>query len=185
MNTDRIRPHTRRVSRGIVVGVLGLLWALSPPVWASDTIVVGSKNFMESRLLAEMFAQLIEARTELTVTRRLGLDERPLRLRAGTERRREDNRRLVEARLRARVAAALEPPSPPRRPTRPTAASAKRHVEAKRRRSSSPSVACTACRHQSRSGRSVGLRTRLAPSRPGGGGHPGIAEQSRSWGWVW
>ncbi|MCA9451037.1 MAG: hypothetical protein KC584_00210, partial [Nitrospira sp.] len=73
MNTDRIRPHTRRVSRGIVVGVLGLLWALSPPVWASDTIVVGSKNFMESRLLAEMFAQLIEARTELTVTRRLGL----------------------------------------------------------------------------------------------------------------
>lgn len=69
------------------------------------------------------------------LTRRLGLDERPLRLRAGTERRREDNRRLVEARLRARVAAALEPPSPPRRPTRPTAASAKRHVEAKRRRS--------------------------------------------------
>lgn len=44
-----------------------------PSAWASDTIVVGSKNFMESRLLAEMFAQLIEARTELTVKRRLGL----------------------------------------------------------------------------------------------------------------
>ena len=73
MNTDRIRPHTRRVPRGIVVGLLGLLYALSLPVWASDTIVVGSKNFMESRLLAEMFAQLIETRTELTVTRRLGL----------------------------------------------------------------------------------------------------------------
>ena len=28
---------------------------------------------MENRLLAEMFAQLIEARTDITVTRRLGL----------------------------------------------------------------------------------------------------------------
>ena len=36
-------------------------------------VVVGSKNFAESRLLAEMFAQLLEARTELTVERRLGL----------------------------------------------------------------------------------------------------------------
>jgi osmoprotectant transport system substrate-binding protein/osmoprotectant transport system permease protein len=73
MNTDRIRQRTRRISRGIVVGLFVLLYSLSPPVWASDTIVVGSKNFMESRLLAEMFAQLIEARTELTVMRRLGL----------------------------------------------------------------------------------------------------------------
>ena len=40
-------------------------------------IVVGSKNFAENRLLAEMFAQLLEARTELRVERRLGL--------AGTE----------------------------------------------------------------------------------------------------
>lgn len=37
------------------------------------TIVVGSKNFMENRLLAEMFAQLIEGRTTVAVTRRLGL----------------------------------------------------------------------------------------------------------------
>ena len=36
-------------------------------------IVVGSKNFMENRLLAEIFAQLIEARTPITVKRRLGL----------------------------------------------------------------------------------------------------------------
>ncbi len=36
-------------------------------------IVVGSKNFEESRLLGEMFAQLIEARTGLAVERRLGL----------------------------------------------------------------------------------------------------------------
>ena len=36
-------------------------------------IVVGSKNFMENRLLAEIFAQLIEAKTSLHVQRRLGL----------------------------------------------------------------------------------------------------------------
>jgi len=40
---------------------------------AADRIVVGSKNFEESRLLAEMFAQLLERRTGLTVERRLGL----------------------------------------------------------------------------------------------------------------
>ena len=39
----------------------------------ADRIVVGSKNFEESRLLGEMFAQLIEARTWLRVERRLGL----------------------------------------------------------------------------------------------------------------
>ncbi len=36
-------------------------------------IVVGSKNFMESKLLAEIFAQLLESRTGLIVDRRLGL----------------------------------------------------------------------------------------------------------------
>ncbi len=40
-------------------------------------VVVGSKYFAESRLLGEIFAQLIEARTDLEVERRLGL--------AGTE----------------------------------------------------------------------------------------------------
>ena len=40
---------------------------------ANTTIIVGSKNFLENRLLAEMFAQLIEAQTTLTVERRLGL----------------------------------------------------------------------------------------------------------------
>ena len=43
------------------------------PEAASETIVVGSKNFAESRLLAEMFAQLLEARTGLDVERRLNL----------------------------------------------------------------------------------------------------------------
>jgi osmoprotectant transport system permease protein len=40
---------------------------------SGGTVVVGSKNFEESRLLGEMFAQLIEARTRLRVERRLGL----------------------------------------------------------------------------------------------------------------
>jgi len=40
---------------------------------AEERVIVGSKNFMESRLLGEIFAQLIEARTQVTVTRRFGL----------------------------------------------------------------------------------------------------------------
>lgn len=45
-----------------------------PSVQATEnTLTVGSKNFMESRLLAELFAQLIESRTSLTVIRHLGL----------------------------------------------------------------------------------------------------------------
>ena len=35
-------------------------------------IVVGSKNFAENRLLGELFAQLIEARTDLEVERNSG-----------------------------------------------------------------------------------------------------------------
>ena len=38
-----------------------------------QTIVIGSKNFMENRLLAEMFAQLIESRTKVIVERRFGI----------------------------------------------------------------------------------------------------------------
>ena len=39
----------------------------------ADRVVVGSKNFEESRLLGEIFAQLLESRTDLEVERRLGL----------------------------------------------------------------------------------------------------------------
>ncbi len=39
----------------------------------SDGVVIGSKNFSENRLLAEMFAQLLEAQTNLEVERRFGL----------------------------------------------------------------------------------------------------------------
>ena len=54
--------------------VLALLLCLAAgPVAAAERIVVGSKNFAENRLLAEIFAQLIEERTDLEVERRLGL----------------------------------------------------------------------------------------------------------------
>src|ERR1700704_2813176 len=53
--------------------LLLLLLAAPAPLIAADRIVVGSKNFEESRLLAEMFAQLLESRTSLQVERRLGL----------------------------------------------------------------------------------------------------------------
>ncbi|HYN22218.1 MAG TPA: glycine betaine ABC transporter substrate-binding protein [Thermoanaerobaculia bacterium] len=53
--------------------LLALLLLLPLPAVAADRIVVGSKNFEESRLLGEIFAQLLEDRTELQVERRLGL----------------------------------------------------------------------------------------------------------------
>src|SRR5687767_14682320 len=49
-----------------------LLLFLASPAFA-DRVVVGSKNFEESRLLGEIFAQLLESRTDLEVERRLGL----------------------------------------------------------------------------------------------------------------
>ena len=59
----------------VLVFALLALWPL--PITAveeaADTVVVGSKNFEESRLLAEVFAQTIEARTGLAVERRLNL----------------------------------------------------------------------------------------------------------------
>jgi osmoprotectant transport system permease protein len=58
------------MSRPLAVAALLLL---ACPLAAAERIVVGSKNFEESRLLAEMFAQLLEARTDLEVERRLGL----------------------------------------------------------------------------------------------------------------
>jgi len=44
-----------------------------PAFSQEDRIVIGSKNFMEHKLLAEIFAQLIETHTDLSVERRLGL----------------------------------------------------------------------------------------------------------------
>lgn len=56
-----------------VIFLLAVSSWLIPPAAAEKTITVGSKNFMENRLLAEVFAQLIESRTRFAVNRRPGL----------------------------------------------------------------------------------------------------------------
>ena len=53
--------------------LLALALLIATPALARDRIAVGSKNFEESRLLGEIFAQLLESRTDLEVERRLGL----------------------------------------------------------------------------------------------------------------
>ncbi len=52
---------------------VGLCVSAAASATARNSVVVASKNFPENRLLGEMFAQLIEARTDLDVERRLGL----------------------------------------------------------------------------------------------------------------
>ncbi len=64
----------------------------------------------------------------------LGLERRSLRLASQAERSRERNREIVIARLTARVAEALAPPSPDRRPTRPTRGARERRLADKARR---------------------------------------------------
>lgn len=51
--------------------ILALAWV--PVASAAEPIVVGSKAFTESRVLAEVLAQLIEARTDLAVERRTNI----------------------------------------------------------------------------------------------------------------
>ena len=55
------------------LGLVLLALCVCAPATGDERIVVGSKNFAENRLLAEIFARLLEARTELTVERRLNL----------------------------------------------------------------------------------------------------------------
>ena len=50
-----------RVARAVVLAAL-LVAGAAAAARAAGRIAVGSKNFAESRLLAEMFARLIEAR---------------------------------------------------------------------------------------------------------------------------
>lgn len=71
-------PRTGRVVGHLLAAATLLLLStfLAVPaiaVTSPGRVVVGSKNFEESRLLGEIFAQLLEARTDLTVERRLGL----------------------------------------------------------------------------------------------------------------
>lgn len=56
---------------GIVLATAGLLWGCQSK--ADKTIVIGSKNFTEQLILAELIAQHIESTTDLTVDRKLNL----------------------------------------------------------------------------------------------------------------
>lgn len=71
----RRRRAAPRKAASVLLMLLGAV--ASSAHGADDTIVVGSKNFAESRFLGELFAQTIAAHTDLRVERRLGL--------AGTE----------------------------------------------------------------------------------------------------
>ena len=65
-----------RISKSNICVLLLIALALLLPSCSpshSDRIVVGSKNFTESFLLGEIFAQMIEARTQLKVDRRFYL----------------------------------------------------------------------------------------------------------------
>ena len=65
--------HNRRVHR-IIVGIASVFLVASLISWTTaPDVIVASKAFPESRLLAEIMAQLIEARTDLRVGRKLGL----------------------------------------------------------------------------------------------------------------
>lgn len=59
----------------LAVGMAALFtWRYLPATQSTDnTITIGSKNFTEQLIIAEMVAQHIEANTSLNVTRRLGL----------------------------------------------------------------------------------------------------------------
>jgi len=69
-----VKPPAPRCRAGVVLVALLAGFLLAGTARADEEpIVVGSKNFAESRLLAEMFAQLLERRAGLTVERRLNL----------------------------------------------------------------------------------------------------------------
>lgn len=59
----------RRLAGSILVALLLASGARTQ----ADTIVIGSKNFTESAVLAELMAQMLESHTDLTVERRINL----------------------------------------------------------------------------------------------------------------
>ena len=66
----------RRLLFALLAMAIGLLvfWDLTPTrAEGPRTVVVGSKQFTEGRLLSEILAQLLEARTDLRVVRRMDL----------------------------------------------------------------------------------------------------------------
>lgn len=75
MTIDSIRARLEQIICKLTL--LSLIFLLLSPVLGcerhADRIVVGSKNFTEQLILGELFAQVIEARTQLPVERRFYL----------------------------------------------------------------------------------------------------------------
>ena len=69
--SDRTQRRRRRAVTAFLVCLF--LFTILSCAPRTDRIVVGSKNFTEQLVLGEMFAQIIEARTHLTVERRFYL----------------------------------------------------------------------------------------------------------------
>ena len=66
--------NNRLILYGLLLLGLCLGFVVSPHAHSqSEQVVIGSKNFTESRVLAELYATLIEAQTELTVERQFNL----------------------------------------------------------------------------------------------------------------
>ncbi len=63
--------HIFAIATGILMAIPGLVLSLSAA--DKETLVIGSKDFTESRLLGEIMAQVIENNTTWKVERRLGL----------------------------------------------------------------------------------------------------------------
>ena len=64
--------HNKCMKTLLVVVVLALAISLTG-CWGGETVVIGSKDFSENITLGEMFAQLIEAHTDIKVTRKLNM----------------------------------------------------------------------------------------------------------------
>ncbi|MCB9577231.1 MAG: hypothetical protein H6717_09425 [Polyangiaceae bacterium] len=60
-----------------LIGVLLLRGVAEGQPATTSTMAIGSKNFTENRLLAEMMAQLIEAHSDIRVERKVNLGAPP------------------------------------------------------------------------------------------------------------
>jgi osmoprotectant transport system permease protein len=73
LTVGRISCRRVAVALGSVIVLTACLMVTGSFAQETVRLTVGSKNFPENRLLAEMFARLIESRTDITVDRKLNL----------------------------------------------------------------------------------------------------------------
>ena len=116
---------------GIVVPARAITWRFSRGTGPGGQGVNTTDSRVE--LVVDLTALMVSNPSEVAERIRVSLGER-LRIVAATERSQVRNRETAIRRLGERLDAAARPRRP-RRPTRPTAASVRRRLEAKRKRS--------------------------------------------------